>query len=926
MEEPPPMTKPRGDSAPHSDLQYAVLQTFKGQSLAPHSSLKPSQLSEPTHNMPTLSGGNAGRSERPHRPCGSRPFTRRGTSRSALALAPGEGKLQGHQTPEGLPVGCTDAREHLEQRESAKTAEEHQVLTGRPGLPQLPKEVHIVQRRQQQDQQVAARQHHRGQAPRRLAGGTRRPPFLEKQHRWQPQEGIQQTYTHQRGYVHTRGHCGQQQQDERRDSREESEQRQQQKPRRHQQHGAEGLQQQLQTAPKQQMPHRSRNEYQTPKSSRRACERPQLSRDLPSVVVELQRLRRQFSTSFSLLSCHPLLLPQLQQKPPPQSERASSLLSRTAVQKEVEDSRRLTAAADATMYERNREAALNSSVTAQEASSAAAAPANGESSGYVNAPACSTGVTTECDSLCRFQVLLVPTDPEFDFTALPRGLQLEITVQLDYPGVKDVFSAPLINGQPSVGQGGRDGFAAPEMHLQGGSAVDSSVETTEQGRQAGSDDAFVPREQERVIFTGSPTAALPQGMQSTISTSPVSSGASSDAHGVKGPTTSETLGKARRVAAWVRVCNEDINDCRRQAVESVFSKVIKRQLDMLVMTDLVRTAIKAVDRNIREIFQMDSALLAAALGKADVAWTQQEQKKLEEAVVLYRRVVDPILRWRNISSHVARGLEGPAASKLAVDDDEGSLKRENEDTQPSCEVRQPDDRAQDEDKNVHLGKAGATAVTLRGCDVSLLEPVAEGATSLHLSALRLQVACSRCKSEFDMRVVLPKNGATLEPAGCSADCGKCRLRITVKAQPVIGVTSTALMRVAVVEPIECLLKDLLPCDFVLACDCCGANMKAREVLSGKAHHLANRIVTGYGSTHIARARAALPPVPALSIELHVGGVHTEIYRLWHVQTLQKVVSVAALPMLRQGASVTAMPQTAALASSSVMSVPLPVNC
>lgn len=40
------------------------------------------------------------------------------------------------------------------------------------------------------------------------------------------------------------------------------------------------------------------------------------------------------------------------------------------------------------------------------------------------------------------------------------------------------------------------------------------------------------------------------------------------------------------------------------------------------------------------------------------------------------------------------------------------------------------------------------------------------------------------------------------------------------------------MRVAVVEEIDCHLKDLMPCDFVLTCDCCGASMKARELQSG----------------------------------------------------------------------------------------------
>lgn len=54
----------------------------------------------------------------------------------------------------------------------------------------------------------------------------------------------------------------------------------------------------------------------------------------------------------------------------------------------------------------------------------------------------------------------------------------------------------------------------------------------------------------------------------------------------------------------------------------------------------------------------------------------------------------------------------------------------------------------------------------------------------------------------------------------------------IKVQPLIGVTGSSLMRVAVVEEIDCHLKDLMPCDFVLTCDCCGASMKARELQSG----------------------------------------------------------------------------------------------
>lgn len=69
-------------------------------------------------------------------------------------------------------------------------------------------------------------------------------------------------------------------------------------------------------------------------------------------------------------------------------------------------------------------------------------------------------------------------------------------------------------------------------------------------------------------------------------------------------------------------------------------------------------------------------------------------------------------------------------------------------------------------------------------------------------------------------------------AGCSVGCAKCLLRIGIRVQPTIGVAGSQLMRVAAVHPIDCNLKDLLPCDFVLVCDCCGASMKARGMQSG----------------------------------------------------------------------------------------------
>ncbi|KAL8270519.1 hypothetical protein Esti_005556 [Eimeria stiedai] len=520
---------------------------------------------------------------------------------------------------------------------------------------------------------------------------------------------------------------------------------------------------------------RTQQQPEQPTPPRPVASRPQLSREVPSVVVELQRLSRVYADSFRLLSCHPRLVPLLQQH---------TLLEKSG------DALRAQVA--------SLQARGHTDVELAEGSGNATNRENGEAVGSEEFK--HAGV---CEGLCSFELVFMPTDPDFDATALPNGLRLHISMRKDYPGGEEVLGS--VPYQPAHPKESGDALTACTQSFPKVALADPQNSVKNEGPQTSG---------------GGPPSSL--GQQSTEA-----AGESARQKQNESPGTLMTAGSHVNAKASVgisssvvslRVCNRDINDFRRNAIELLFVKGIEKQQKAQQETDLVLV----------EVSRRRSLALAC---------------RLEEAVILFRRVADPVLRWRNISNHVGnrsakecamrfkecrenvlKQRESEAADEGGKGDSfKGSEQSESEEVESPVNARQGGQPPQGEDAKTTL---------LRGCDISLLEPVTEGVASLHLSCVRLQVACGRCRNPVDMRVALPKDGETLEAAGCSVDCEKCRLRMSVRVQPVIGICVSALVRVALIEPCECLPKDLLPCDFILTCDCCGASMKAREVLSG----------------------------------------------------------------------------------------------
>lgn len=97
---------------------------------------------------------------------------------------------------------------------------------------------------------------------------------------------------------------------------------------------------------------------------------------------------------------------------------------------------------------------------------------------------------------------------------------------------------------------------------------------------------------------------------------------------------------------------------------------------------------------------------------------------------------------------------------------------EGESTSKLDEVKEPHESTSEavlaskkQDGEVQLEAEEGRAQAVRGSDVSLIGSKTEGVSSLHLSCIQLQVVCGRCRAAVDLRVALPKDGASLEAAG-----------------------------------------------------------------------------------------------------------------------------------------------------------------
>ncbi|CDJ36751.1 LOW QUALITY PROTEIN: zinc finger (CHY type) protein, putative [Eimeria mitis] len=442
--------------------------------------------------------------------------------------------------------------------------------------------------RQQQiqlGQERSETQSNKGQRQWRSRGGRSqqqlqymwRPVAREKEDQQVQQHDQQQHQPHQRG----------QQQEEQHQKQQESQQQrrtqQQDGPNEQQQQCKEQHQQKQQEKQQQHQP----RQRQKPVPSRPACVRPQLAGGVSTVVVELHRLQRQFSSSFSLLSCHPLLLPLLQQQPYSASKDGS--FPREAGSHPPGTPHPAAAARPAANHSSSTDYATPGAL----ASAALTVDCSKETQGNCHlscghgAPTgggeAGSGVPEAASSiLCRFELLLVPTDPDFDANMLPGGLRLCVTMGREYPGAEAVLKDSA---------GVKEDFSDVAHHAvvavtaaNASSLSEGSTGSPEPGRAAEDGHPSGPSGQ-RAAVAGTATIA-------SSSAEGCGRTASHSSFGVRQEGGAAVKGLSRGSSsdvAVLEVCNKDINDLRRDAIELVFSKVIEQQLARHERTDLVPT-------------------------------------------------------------------------------------------------------------------------------------------------------------------------------------------------------------------------------------------------------------------------------------------------------------------------------------------------
>ena len=224
--------------------------------------------------------------------------------------------------------------------------------------------------------------------------------------------------------------------------------------------------------------------------------------------------------------------------------------------------------------------------------------------------------------------MLVPTDPEFDANLLPRGLRLCVTMGKTYPGAEAVLKES---------SGFKDGFidaeedAAVATSAALAAAVSEGSMSKPKPQHAAKDDVdFGPTDQQ--VAAADRTTLTPR---STDEGGGIISSVSSSARleDVDPPVKRLSREPSSSVAV-LKVCNEEINDLRRDAIELVFSKVVEQQLTKHEKTDIVRTAIKALDRHLRGIFDLELTPQVAFSQREEMPWTEDEQRRYEHRIAL----------------------------------------------------------------------------------------------------------------------------------------------------------------------------------------------------------------------------------------------------------------------------------------------------
>eukprot|EP00923_Selenidium_pygospionis_P047284 GHVN01081595.1.p1 GENE.GHVN01081595.1~~GHVN01081595.1.p1 ORF type:complete len:728 (+),score=110.99 GHVN01081595.1:300-2186(+) len=224
-------------------------------------------------------------------------------------------------------------------------------------------------------------------------------------------------------------------------------------------------------------------------------------------------------------------------------------------------------------------------------------------------------------------------------------------------------------------------------------------------------------------------------------------------------------------------------------------------------------------------------------------WTKEEQIRLEDALVWYGKYKEPVTKWKMIGKFVKtrtarecleryKELHAKVVEASRKTLDEAQLDSSSDEWSESCEGESDkDDEIQDEDGDSPTQLQQSSASSLGGVPIRLLQLSLDGLDSIKYATTTFQVHCWRCKRSADIPLSFGAHGSKeLKSAGAGGQCENCKLRFTINVEPRIAHAHENI--IGMIKAVECLVKDVIGSDYVGQCTNCSGDIRMRNILQG----------------------------------------------------------------------------------------------
>lgn len=232
---------------------------------------------------------------------------------------------------------------------------------------------------------------------------------------------------------------------------------------------------------------------------------------------------------------------------------------------------------------------------------------------------------------------------------------------------------------------------------------------------------------------------------------------------------------------------------------------------------------KAAAEKVAAVAAAEAAAAPEHRRAAAASWSNEEQERLEEALVEFMGDDDARSRWMSIAEHVGGGRSArdcadryKACQDFALGRSSHPDDAEVGDSAAAAEATTP----------VLVASWSEADVRRQGVEIRFIGLMLEGIDTMIPTSLRIQVVCSRCKKPSDVC----SDGKGTEPRTLEEQCDVCKQQLAVRIVPEI--CHSGCSAIAHVLGVSCHPTQVHRGDFEATCSGCMEPVRIRNVGPG----------------------------------------------------------------------------------------------